>query len=76
MGLWWVERGSEPPHCSEPHLGVGTSLLCPHWGFLLLGLQNPSLLLETVMSLAGAELRLSFLFGRGKHTPGVEGTKN
>lgn len=49
-------HGSAPPHCSEPHVGVGMTLLCPHRGLLLLGLQNPSLLLETVMSPTGAEL--------------------
>lgn len=43
---------------------------------MLLGLQNPQLLLEMVTSLAGAELQPSFKLGRGTHTPGVEGDKD
>lgn len=46
-GAWLLPLG-----CSGHHVGVGATLLCPHWGLLLLGLQNPQLLLETVMSLA------------------------
>lgn len=44
---------ASPLCCSEHHLGVGTALLYPYWGLLQLGLQNPQLLLETMMSLAG-----------------------
>lgn len=40
------------------------ALLYPYRGLLQLGLQNPQLLLETVMSLAGAELQPSFELGK------------
>lgn len=70
--------GPSPLHRLGRRLGVGTTLLCPHWGLLLLDPQNPRLLLETVMSLAVGGASAILCIREKDHRVGVEGvrTKN